>query len=263
MTTRSQLPPAGIHNTDDYGSGITFNTAGVLNYVEVKSQIEQLGPLYASYSITLENTAGLSLSLSSCTSVSDPCSFIANIVTDAQGNTYYTGDQTINKVDPAGNVLVLAGAAGVTGSADGQGASARFDQPWGIAIDVVGNLYVTDSNNNTIRRITPVGAVTTLAGTAGEIGSTDGTGSAAKFNYPTGIVIDTTGNLYVADTWNNEIRKITPGSVVSTIVGRVNRMGFISGTLPGALSHPVGLALFGRTLYTTTNNAVVQISDVP
>ena len=263
VTTRSQLPGNILHDSDDYGAGITVNAAGVLYFVEVKFEIEEFGPLFASYSMTLQNSSNLSVPLSSCSGVNDPCSFAANLVTDAQGNTYYTADQTINKVDKGGQVSVLAGAAGVAGSADGPGTSARFDQPWGIAMDAQANLYVTDAGNSTIRRITPDGAVSTIAGSAGVIGKNDGTGPAAQFNYPTGIAVDSAGNVYVADTGNNLIRKITPAGVVQTVVGQAGRMGFTAGMLPGALSRPIGLALFGRTLYTTNNNAIVQVNDIP
>jgi streptogramin lyase len=111
--------------------------------------------------------------------------------------------------------------------------------------------------------ITPAGAVTTLAGTAGVTGSTDATGAAAAFNQPAGIVVDADGNVYVADTGNNAIRKISPGGAVRTIVGQAGHQGFTPGALPGVLSQPVGLALVGRTLYTTTNNAIVQVNNIP
>ena len=113
-------------------------------------------------------------------------------------------------------VSTLAGTAGVIGSVDGSGAAARFYNPNGIAADTAGNLYVADTNNSTIRKITAAGVVSTLAGTAGVIGSADGSGAAAQFNSPYGIAVDTAGNLYVADLSNSTIRKITQSSV-STI----------------------------------------------
>ena len=107
---------------------------------------------------------------------------------------------------PIGTVTTSAG--GVQGSADGTGADARFSYPEGVAVDGDGNLYVTD--NHTIRKITPAGVVTTLAGTAESSGSADGTGADARFSYPVGVAVDGDGNLYVTDRQNHTIRKITP-----------------------------------------------------
>jgi sugar lactone lactonase YvrE len=95
-------------------------------------------------------------------------------------------------------IATLAGPSG-QGSADGTGATAQFDFPLGIARDAAGNFYVADSKNHTIRRITPGGVVTTLAGSPGNPGATDGTGTAARFNEPSGIAIDGAGNLFVAE----------------------------------------------------------------
>jgi hypothetical protein len=100
----------------------------------------------------------------------------------------------------------LAGGGG-RGSADGTGSAARFSQPSGVVTDASGNVYVADTRNCTIRKITPAGVVSTLAGLAGAYGSADGTGSAARFSQPTGVATDATGNVYVADTGNNGIRK--------------------------------------------------------
>src|SRR5712675_1171564 len=99
----------------------------------------------------------------------------------------------------------LAGQASI-GSADGTGSAARFSQPSGVATDSSGNVYVADSYNHTIRKITPAGVVTTLAGLAGITGSADGTGSAARFSHPWGMATDSSGNVYVADSFNDTIR---------------------------------------------------------
>jgi hypothetical protein len=104
----------------------------------------------------------------------------------------------------------LAGMAGQTGSANGSGSAARFMDPQGVAVDSAGNIYVADAGNDTIRKITPAGVVSTLAGSPGQAGSADGTGSAALFNSPEGVAVDSAGNVYVADTGNDTIRKITP-----------------------------------------------------
>jgi sugar lactone lactonase YvrE len=262
VTTWARLPPPGnIHETDSYGSGINFDAAGVFFYVKETLTTEENGPLIVGSSMTLLNSAGLSVPLVSCTYAL--CRFYANMATDSLGNVYYTGDQTINKIDATGVMSVLAGSTGISGSADGTGQNARFFQPQGITADGLGNLYVTDTGNSTVRMITPAGAVTTLAGTAGVTGSTDATGAAAAFNQPAGIVVDADGNVYVADTGNNAIRKISPGGAVRTIVGQAGHQGFTPGALPGVLSQPVGLALVGRTLYTTTNNAIVQVNNIP
>ena len=107
---------------------------------------------------------------------------------------------------------------------------ARFSSPTGAVVDIAGNLFVTDSGNHTIRKITLAGLVTTFAGTAGAAGSTDGSGSAATFNNPTGIAIDISGNLIVADSGNHTLRKITAAAVVSTLAGTAGAAGSTDST---------------------------------
>ena len=120
---------------------------------------------------------------------------------DSAGNVYVadTGNHTIRKITSAGAASTLAGLPGVFGSADGTGSAARFDTPTGTAVDSTGNIYVADFGNYTIRKITPAGAVSTLAGSAGLSGRVDGTGSAARFDYPASVALDGAGNVYVAD----------------------------------------------------------------
>lgn len=146
-----------------------------------------------------------------------PCGLAA----DAAGNVYVadTANDTIRKITPAGVVATLAGVAGVAGSADGAGAAARFSKPTAVALDGAGNVYVADNGNSTIRKITPDGVVSTLAGTAGASGGGDGTGAAARFNGPNGVAVDAAGTVYVSDSGNNTIRKITPAGVVTTLAG--------------------------------------------
>ncbi len=145
----------------------------------------------------------------------------------------YVADQsnyTIRKVTATGVVTTLAGTAGIFGSMDGTGAAARFFDPWGVAVDSAGNVYVADENNHTVRKVTAAGVVTTLAGTAGMVGSADGTGAAARFNNPTGVAVDSAGNVYVADAFNDTVRKVTAAGVVTTLAGTAGMAGSADGT---------------------------------
>ena len=120
----------------------------------------------------------------------------------------------------------------VSGRADGTGSAARFSHPYAVAVDGSGNVYVADTYNFTVRKITPAGVVTTLAGLAGSSGFVDGTGSGARFDGPFGTAVDSTNNLYVGDRDNQVIRKITPAGVVTTLAGVAGSDG-IAGRLKG------------------------------
>ena len=130
------------------------------------------------------------------------------VAVDGSGNVYVAdaGNQRIRKVTSAGVVTTLAGN-GAAGYADGSGSTAMFNVPCGIAIDMNGNLYVTDGSNNRIRKVTPGGVVTTLAGSE-SAGFADGTGTVAMFNNPGGVAVDASGVIYVGDSWNHRIRKM-------------------------------------------------------
>jgi len=104
---------------------------------------------------------------------------------------------------------LLAGTIGGPGNADGTGLAARFHSPTGVAVDSADNVYVADGSNHTIRKVSAAGVVTTLAGSAGIFGSADGTGPAARFDSPTGVAVDSAGNVYVADSGNHTIRKVS------------------------------------------------------
>lgn len=142
-----------------------------------------------------------------------------DLAVDQQGNLYVSdyGNHRIRKVTPAGVVSTLAGS-GIMGKFDGAGNTAQFDGPAGIAVDAQGLVYVADTNNDLIRVITPAGVVSTLTGRAGQ-GLQDGPVASAKFSYPNHLAFDSQGNLYVSDSRNNRIRKITPQGMVSTLAG--------------------------------------------
>lgn len=128
-----------------------------------------------------------------------------------------TAGNQLLRVDPGGTVTTFAGT-GVPGGTDGPRASATFIGLYGVAFDAAGHLYVSEFEGQRIRKISPAGIVTTLAG-SGLRGSADGAGTAASFNQPSAMVVDASGNVFVADSANNRIRKITPAGVVSTLAG--------------------------------------------
>jgi len=167
----------------------------------------------------------------------------------ASGGDIYVADSvnnTIRKITSGGVVTTFAGKAGTAGTTDATGTSALFNQPYGVAVDGSGNVYVAELGSDTIRMITSGGVVTTLAGTAGSAGSVNGTGANATFNQPIGIAVDGSGNVYVADSANNMIRKIASGGVVTTLAGAPGTQGSADGTGAAARFHsPRGLAVDG------------------
>ncbi|CAN1512836.1 NHL_like_1 domain containing protein [Flavobacteriaceae bacterium] len=167
---------------------------------------------------------------------------VMGVCSDALGNIYLTdwGNNRIRKITPSGAVTTFAGS-GIRGHADDSiGINAKFSNPRGICSDASGNLFVADSGNQRIRKITSLGAVTTFAG-SGMYGDADGTSTVAQFNTPFGICSDVSGNVYVADFYNNKIRIINPLGVVTTFAGSsVN--GFVNGIGTSAkFDGPIGI----------------------
>ena len=194
----------------------------------------------------------------------------SGVAADTNGNVYVadTTNNTIRKITAAGVVTTLAGCAGVSGSADGTNSTAAFSQPTGVAVDSAGNVFVADSGNNTIRKVTAAGIVTTLAGSAGVPGPNDGTGGAALFNYPTGVALDVNGNVFVADTYNHTIRKVTASGVVTTLAGNASITdefgpvgGYADGTGTAArFNAPFGVAVdaSGNVFVADCNNQAIR-----
>ena len=215
--------------------GVAATAAGVIFVADTaNAMIRRIGPdgsvtTFAGSASARGNTDGVGAAAAFSTPL--------GLAIDAAGNLYVADamNHTIRKITASGVVSTLAGSAGVPGFADGPGAAARFNYPAGLAVDTAGNVYVADQSNSVIRKITSAGVVTTLAGLQGVSGSADGAGSLALFNQPDGIVVDSAGNIFVADTGNSLIRKITPAGLVSTLAGLPAISGNQDGTGSGAM----------------------------
>ena len=185
------------------------------------------------------------------------------ICRDGGGNLYVADavNNTIRKITSGGTVSTIAGSAGIAGNADGVGNAARFNHPTGVAVDGSGNVYISDATNNTVRKVSPAGAVSTIAGLAGVSGTQDGVGSSALFNNPGGLAVDVSGTLYVADTGNSTIRKISPSGQVSTFAGLPGIAGLMDGSGSNAwFNQPKNVAIdaAGNLFVADTGNAALR-----
>lgn len=189
------------------------------------------------------------------------------VAVDSSNNLYVADatNNTIHKVVLSTGVASrLAGSPGALGSTDGTGTAARFRAPAGLALDAAGNLYVADSGNSTVRKITAAGVVTTVAGSATANGSADATGSAAHFSAPVDISFAPSGVIYVADSGNHAIRQITAAGVVTTIAGLAGAQGVTDGgSTIARFNAPTGLAVAGSgqvVISDTGNNTLRTLS---
>lgn len=215
-------------NATAYGAAIQFNTGS--DQSTTTGQVSTFAGATAGGFLDGMGTAAL---------FQDPM----GIATDVAGNVYVADsyNSAIRKITTDGKVTTLAGN-GNLGLVDGNAETAQFYSPSGLAVDAAGNVYVADRGNNAIRKVTPTGTVTTLAG-SGDAGYADGTGAAATFNTPRGVAVDANGNVYVADYGNNLIRKITAAGVVTTIAGS-RTTGYANGTGTATnFNKPTGIAL--------------------
>ncbi len=190
--------------------------------------------------------------------------FPTGVAVDVNGNVYVADrdNHLIRKITGAGVVTTLAGKSETPGYSDGSGASARFNAPNGVAVDGNGNVYVAEFSGHRIRKITPDGTVSTVAGN-GTPGFVQGTGTAAQFNKPAGVAVDKEGNLFVADVGNNCIRKITPDREVSVFAG-TGIAGATNGPAAKAeFNFPISLAVSASSIYVAdaNNHRIVKIEN--
>jgi len=243
VTTLAGTGQAGSANgistlaTFNQPSGVAVDVAGnlyVLDYGNSLIRIIEHPAGYSGAQFTLVNT--LATGLGATTGIGVDTLNNSTTVYASEGVFYQIED-----VSPSGLVTVVAGS--VPGSNNGVGTAASFDQPQGLAVDASGNVYVADAGNNLIRMIGPFAIVSTFAGYGGA-GSNNGAGPlSAAFNHPMGVAVDKAGNVYVADTGNNLIRKISTTGVVTWLAGNgqsgsANGLGYAA-----TFNNPQGVAV--------------------
>jgi len=210
---------------------VAIDAAGNLYVADYGNNlIQKITPAGVVTTLAGNGTIGANNGLGTAASFNGP----SGVAVDGSGNVYVAdaGNNLIRKITPAGQVSTLAGTVVAADTSNTVTTEPVFAGPSGVAVDAAGNVYVADAGDNQIKKVTPAGVVSTLAGSVNS-GSADGTGAAASFNNPTGVAVDATGNVYVADFLNNLIRKVAPGGIVTTIAGS-NTTGSTNG--PGTLA---------------------------
>lgn len=187
----------------------------------------------------------------------------AGLVFDAQGNLFVADSRNhvIRKVAVNGTVSLLAGTVGEAGFANGNGAGVKFDTPFGVALAGDGSLLVADTGNHILRQVAMNGVVTTYAGLAGTPGNTNGTLAEARFRSPLGLKRDAAGNVWVADSGNHTIRRITSAGMVETVAGVPDAWGAVDGPAANAkFNGPVDVAVAtdGRVFISDGFNHVIR-----
>jgi sugar lactone lactonase YvrE len=228
--------------------GITSDAAGNLFVGEYSNQaIRKITPAAVVTTLAGNGTAGNQNGTGTAATFNQP----VGLGVDASGNVFIADyiNHLIRKITPAGVVTTFAGS-GSAALTDGTGTAAAFNGPIALAFDAGGNLIVADYLNHAVRKITPAGVVSTIAGN-GTAGYVDATGAAARFNRPAGLAVDATNNIFICDAQNNRIRKITSAGVVSTLAGSGNA-AYADGTGTAAeFNYPIGLCadFANSTLY--------------
>jgi len=173
----------------------------------------------------------------------------SGVTVDAEGNLFIAdwGNNRIRKVDKNGIIITAAGIGGFWGGYSGDGGpavQAELDRPEGVALDTLGNLYIAEYENNSIRKVDPNGNITTVAGGAWGFGSDDGPATEARLNGPSGVAVDTFGNVYIADQWNQRIRKVDKSGIITTVAGNGSEGYSGDGGLAtqAKLHSPIGVA---------------------
>ncbi len=233
-----KVTPSGVVTTVLGASGNAGSTDGPVASASINGPggvaLDSSGNIYIAdslnYTIRKISTTGIVSTLAGSPGLSGKTDGVGsaarfedpeNLAVDSSGNVWVADGQgcTVREISPNGTVTTIAGRALTPGTADATGTAARFGTLLGITVDSSGNVFVSDSSNNTIRKIAPGAIVTTLAGSPGLSGSTDATGSAARFYTPSGLTVDSAGNLFITDSSNNTIRKLTAQGVVTTVAG--------------------------------------------
>ena len=240
VRTYTTVSTPALSSPPNYAEGIAADAAGNLYVADMLvHRILKITPAGTLSTLAGSGASGNANGTGTAASFSYPDS----VAVDASGNVYVadTNNHMIRKISPSGEVTTLAGST-TQGSTNATGNLASFRSPSGITTDASGNVYVADGGNNMIRKITPTGVVTTVAGN-GTSGSANGPGSNASFNFPRGIAVDTAGNIFVSDSWNNMIRKIDTTGTVTTLAGTTTD-GSANGTGSAAsFSGPHGMTI--------------------